>query len=209
MAASANYVRRSARGPARCRAAGPHSRLDGDCVLCPGRGGPRRSVRLGLPRRGPADEPPPDCPLVERWLVAATLFGARIRRRCRNGRSAFWRRPGWPGSASCAMFRPPTSSACCMRAATPAMTSAPPTGCSSCARSSATGTTARPPAGPRHFAPDLPSSPWCHLPAPVQAAFRGTTAKRKTERAAAITDMATVMPSSNHRIANLPDDPAG
>ena len=57
---------RPARGPARGRAAGPDSRLDGDRVVCPGRGARRRRVRLGLPRRGPADEPAPGRPLDHR-----------------------------------------------------------------------------------------------------------------------------------------------
>ena len=39
----------------------------------------------------------------------------------------------------------------------------------------------------------------------VQAAFPGIKAKRNTGRAAAITDMATVTPSSNPRTTNPPD----
>jgi len=85
---------RSARGPARCRAAGPHSRLDGDCVLCPGRGGPRRRVRLGLPRRGPADEPRPGRPLDRRPATAAAARTPGHRRARRLGP-----RPGRRGPA--------------------------------------------------------------------------------------------------------------
>jgi hypothetical protein len=42
---------------------------------------------------------------VERWFVAATLFGRGSRRVSRNGHSACWRPPGWRGSASCGTSR--------------------------------------------------------------------------------------------------------
>jgi hypothetical protein len=55
------------------------------------------------------------------------------------------------------------------------------------------------PAGPRTVITVVPP------PGTVQAAFPGFTAKTRTGRAAAITDMATVTPSTNPRTTNPPD----
>ena len=45
---------------------------------------------------------------VERWFVAATLFGARIPARVAERTFGVLAAAGWPGSASCAMCRPVT-----------------------------------------------------------------------------------------------------
>ena len=62
-----------------------------------------------------------------------------------------------------------------------------------------------PPAGPRHFPPNLvPSSPWCHL-RHLPGGLPPSPCKKITGRAAAITDIATVTPSTTPRIPNPPD----
>ena len=71
--------------PAPGRPAGPDPRLDGDVVLCPGRGRRRRGVRLGLPRRGQADEPPSGRRLHHRPGTAAAAGTPGHRRTRRLG----------------------------------------------------------------------------------------------------------------------------
>ena len=82
---------------------------------------------------------------VERWFLAATLFGARIP--ARVAERAFGVLAA-AGLARIGQLRHVPSDGLIgiwMRAGTPAMTSVPPLGCSSCARSSMTGTAARSP----------------------------------------------------------------